>query len=72
MHNLARVKDNEMERIKDVHRRLIQHYQKVSTTLNILEGKKELSLLTESLSRSLDEFASLNILPGKCHLCPGN
>ena len=71
-HNLAWIRDDEVERIKYIHRRLIGYYQRVSTTLEILEGKKRLTLLTKSLCHSLDKFASLEILPGKCHLCPAN
>lgn len=72
MHNLARVTNDEVERIKDIHRRLIRNYRKVSTTLDILEGKKKLDVLAESACRKLDEFAGLSKLPGKCRLCPSD
>jgi hypothetical protein len=71
MYNLAWVKDNEMERIKDIHQKLIKNYRKVSTTLDILEGKKTLDQLAKSLSQRLNEFAGLSKLPGNCRLCPG-
>lgn len=72
MYNLAWVRNDEVERTKDIHRRLIGYYRRMSTTLDILEGKKQLSLLRESLCQRLDKFASLSKLPGKCGLCPSN
>lgn len=72
MYNLAHCTNDKVERIKDIHQKLIRYYRKVSTTVEILEGKKKLDLLAESACQKLDEFASLKILPGKCHLCPGD
>jgi hypothetical protein len=73
MYNLAHcVDDDEVKRIINIHQKLIRYYRKVSTTIEILEGKKKLDLLAESTCQKLDEFASLKMLPGKCHLCPGD
>lgn len=68
--NLAWVEDNEVDRIKDIHRRLVLHYQRVSTTLDILEEEAELEQIGELLRDKLRKFAGMQVIPGKCLDCP--
>ncbi len=68
--NLALVENNEVDRIKDIHRKLLLHYQKLSTTLDILEEKVDLEQLEGLLRDRLHKFSGIQVIPGKCLDCP--
>lgn len=69
--NLAWLHEYEIESVKGIHQRLIAICQKLSTTFEVKKLIVELRQITASLHHRLDDFAVLNILPGKCHCCPG-
>lgn len=68
--NIACLSENEVERVKDSHQRLITTCQNSSITVEIREVIAKLKGISSSLHQRLDDFASLKILPGKCGLCP--
>ena len=70
MYNLAWVRDDEVERIKDIHRKLIEYYRRLSTTVAILREKQDLQIISEILLERLSQFAGLPIMPGECDGCP--
>jgi hypothetical protein len=70
--NIACLLENEVERVKDSHQRLITTCQNLSITVEIREVIAKLKGITDSLHQRLDDFASLKILPGKCGLCPND
>jgi hypothetical protein len=67
--NLAWVKGSDMERLKWAHQRLVATCRNLSITMEINQAIAELRVIAESLRHRLEEFASLDILPGKCELC---
>lgn len=70
--NLAWLGKYEIDKIRNVHQRLITTCQNLSITIEIRQAIAELKQITSSLHRRLDDFASLRILPGKCRLCPSD
>lgn len=68
--NLAWLLKHEIDRVKDKHQRLIGTCRNLSITGQVRQAITELKRITDSLHRRLDDFASLKVLLGKCHLCP--
>lgn len=69
-YNLARLRDNEVDRVKDIHQRLIGNCRNLSIKFESKQLEEELNKTTSSLCKRLEQFASLEVLPGKCSSCP--
>ncbi len=68
--NLAWLRNEELNRLQGIHQTLIGYYRKLSITHDVVGEKKELDILSESLRSTLDRFASLRTIPGRCRECP--
>ena len=69
-YNIAWLYENEIDRVKDVHQKIIRVCQQLSITSEISEDIAKLNQAVSSLNQHLSEFASLKIIPGKCDSCP--
>jgi hypothetical protein len=68
--NLAWLHEYETDRIKDIHQRLIGSLGKLSITSELRTSLTVVNQTVLSLQVGLDDFASLEVLPGKCGSCP--
>ena len=68
--NLAWLQEYETDRVKDIHQRLIGALRNLSITLELRKSLTEVNHTVLSLQVRLDDFASLEVLPGKCSSCP--
>ena len=69
-YKLAWLHENEIDRVKDIHQRIIGVCQQSSITSDINKAIAELNRISFLLNRRLSEFASQKIVPGKCDSCP--
>ncbi len=68
--NLAWLHEYETDRVKDIHQKLIGAVRKLSITSEFRKSLTEVNHAVLSLQVRLDDFASLEVLPGKCSSCP--
>ncbi len=68
--NLAWLHEYETDRVKDIHQKLIGAVRKLSITSEFRKSLTEVNHAVLSLQVRLDDFASLEVLPGKCGSCP--
>lgn len=70
-YNLGWFRNDEVERIKDIHHRLIDTCRKLAIKVEILRLVRELSKVRVVLINRLDQFCRYQVLPGNCEKCPG-
>ncbi len=68
-YHLGWFRNDEVERIKDIHQRLINTCRKLAIKVEILRIIRDLSKLRVSLKKRLEKFCSYEILPGNCDKC---
>lgn len=69
-YHLGWFRNDEVERIKDIHHRLINICRKLAIKVEILRIVKELTKLRVALRKRLDRFCSYAVIPGYCDKCP--
>ncbi len=69
-YNLGWFRNDEVERTKDIHHRLINTCRKLAIKVEILSLMRELSKVRVALIKRLDKFCSYEVIPGYCDKCP--